>query len=192
MRTLEEIEAQFSNIKKANDQEFKEYDDKVFEAQRELEEANKDLSNAESTADLEAYKVAKDKIWTAKQSVEMYQNIKNKKVKNPLVSEEEYKTLTQDIIRAAETFNDKQMELAQELAKQLSELSAERNAMINKSNGLLSTLQRDFKKLEIMNGTNSMVTHTADGGRRLTGLPQVSVDYLDTKALLTRALNGGK
>ncbi|AYG01456.1 hypothetical protein D7I46_10490 [Lactococcus allomyrinae] len=192
MRTLEEIETQFINIKKANEQEFKDYDDKVFEAQRELEEANKELSNAEATANLEAYKIAKDKIWTTKQSVEMYQNIKNKKVKNPLVSEEEYKTLTQEIIRAADAFNDKQMEQAKKLAEQLSELSAERNAMINKSNSLLSTLQRDFKKLEILEGTNSRVTHTADGGKTITSLPQVRVGYLDTKNLLNRALGGGK
>lgn len=164
MKTLEEIEIYLSEKQKENAAVVQEYAGKIQMAEQAKEQAEADLLVAEAEVDVEKYNKAKDAIWSAKHTKEFYVKQQRKLENEQLISEPEYKKLSDEILHNAKRINDEQLDKATELVGALLQLSQESTELNEKTHGLLHTLQNDVFK------TSDRIK-TPDGGIKLVTLP---------------------
>ncbi|MBM7710632.1 MULTISPECIES: hypothetical protein [Enterococcus] len=157
MKTLEELESYIKELASENTAELKGCKENIQKATTTIEKAEKDIAEAEAEVDAKKYSKAKEALWTAKHTKELYLKQKEKLEKNPIIDQKEYRNLLHEIMGEAKEIQDEQNRRAAELVNQIKEISDESVSTNKQANDLLHILQYDVYKdadaLVAANGT---------------------------------------
>lgn len=165
MKTFEELENYLSTIVTKNKKEISECEENICKADESIAKANADIAAAETAVDAETHHKAKDALWTADHAKELYQKQKEKLETIPLISKEEYKSLSLSIVQIADENHDQLNNEAVELIKEFKVLSDRAEEVTNKANSLLQLVQYEAYKdsgREFRRDGTSVVTSAKD------------------------------
>lgn len=169
MKTLNEIEEYLKGKLEDHQNEIQECETNINQLEQAIEQANKVLIESEETVDVEGYNKAKNDIWSGQHTKELYQKQLEKIKSKRLVSEEEYRAITQAILLISNENNEKQLEDASELIAEIKIIANQSSNMVNQATNLLKTLQDQVYKI-------SAIQKTANGGTLAITLPTVNLD----------------
>ena len=160
MKTINEIEILLTEKITENKNAIKKYTKKIEDAEKEMQQANADLTVAENDIDVEKYKNAKDAIWSAKHGKELYKKQKDKLSNSPLITKEEYNQLLFDITQNANAVHEEQNQRAATLIAELKVIADESTQTWHQANKLMHMLQREVYKeptgvLQLPNGNTT-------------------------------------
>ena len=123
-----------------------------------IEKAEKEIVAAENAVNPKKYSAAKEALWTAKHTKELYLKQKEKLEKNPVIDKKEYTKLVNEIMDGAKALQEEQNTKAAKLVIKLKELSDESEAVKEQANKLLNVLQYDvFKDADALVAANGTV-----------------------------------
>lgn len=145
MKTLAGLRVFLGNKLEENVREIKEVETKIAESERKIQEANEAIISAEETIDLEKNEEANKILWSESNAKKLYSNKLNK-LKEPLVTSEEYTQLLNEVTKIAHKEHDEQMERAINLIAELKKISEESIQTSVQADDLFKTLQRKLYK----------------------------------------------
>lgn len=146
MKTLNEIGNYLSDKAVANKQGIKGFEEKIGEIDEEMKQADADLLNAEDEVNADKYNKAKDAIWTAKHSKELYVKKKEKLANAPAITKVEYSGLLMEVTQSANAAHEEQFTRAAALITELKNIADESSQTSQQANQLMHTLQYDLYK----------------------------------------------
>ncbi|EOH89458.1 hypothetical protein UAS_00572 [Enterococcus asini ATCC 700915] len=145
MRTLEQLENYLVGLRNENRNGLMEASKNIAVTQEAIDKAQDETATAQVENNLEAFNKAKDKLWTASNSLDFYKR-QHDTLKKPIVSEEEGKKLFDEIDNAAELSNEVLYERARNLVNELQTISEKVLSNMNQGSSLYSILQKDILK----------------------------------------------
>jgi len=146
MKNFEELKNNLSKLIAKNNVEIKECDKNIQIAERAIEKAEADITSAESLVDPKKYSQAKDDLWTAQHTKELYVKRKDKLETTSLITDEEKHRIDNEIQTIADATNSAQFKRAAKLAKELESIAAESNKMAEEYEELYKLLLSDVCK----------------------------------------------
>lgn len=164
MRTLQEIEVLLQGKIVENKKGIQKYDKKIQEVEESKKQADADLLTAETEVDSEKYNKAKNAIWSAGHTRELYLKKQNKLKQERLVDKAEYTQLLSEITQVADAAHEEQNNRAAVFIAKLREISEESSQTLQKANSLMHLLQRELYKEPEGNipSTNGTTTWSSD------------------------------
>lgn len=145
MKTLAGLRVFLGNKLEENVREIKEVETKIAESERKIQEANEAIISAEETIDLKKNEEANKILWSESNAKKLYSNKLNK-LKEPLVTSEEYTQLLNEVTKIAHKEHDEQMERAINLIAEIKKISEESIQTSVQADDLFKTLQRKLYK----------------------------------------------
>lgn len=145
MKTLAGLKVFLGEKLEENVREIKEIETKIAESERKIQEANEAIISAEETIDLKKNEEANKILWSESNAKKLYSNKLNK-LKEPLVTSEEYTQLLNEVTKIADKEHDEQMERAINLIAELKKISEESIQTSVQADELFKTLQRKVYK----------------------------------------------
>lgn len=146
MKTFDELKKQLSELIVGNNAEIKKCDDNIQIAEKAIEKAEADITSAESLVDPKKYSQAKDDLWIAQHTKELYVKRKNKLETTSLITDEEKHQIDSEIQAIADNMNSAQFKRAAKLAEELESIAAESNKMADDYGQLYKLLLTDVCK----------------------------------------------
>lgn len=158
MKTFNELEKYIKGMADRNATDLMTCKENIKKATAEIEKAEKGIVEAETVVDPKKYSKAKEALWTAKHTKELYLKQKEKLEKNPVIDKKEYTKLVNEIMDGAKELQEEQNTKAAKLVIKLKELSDESEAVKEQANKLLNVLQYDvFKDADALVAANGTV-----------------------------------
>jgi hypothetical protein len=158
MQTFSELEKYIKGMADKNATDLMACKENIKKATDAIEKAEKDIVAAETAVDPKKYSQAKESLWTAKHTKELYLKQKEKIEKNPVIDKKEYTKLVNEIMDGAKALQEEQNTKAAKLVIKLKELSDESEAVKVQANRLLHVLQYDvFKDADALVAANGTV-----------------------------------
>lgn len=162
MQTFNELEKYIKGMADKNAADLMACKENIKKATDAIEKAERDIVAAETAVDPKKYSQAKESLWTAKHTKELYLKQKEKLEKNPVIDKKEYTKLVNEIMDGAKALQEEQNTKAAKLIIKLKELSDESEAVKVQANKLLHILQYDvFKDADALVAANGTVVTRA-------------------------------
>lgn len=143
MKTLEELGNYLTEKLNENQQAIEGCQENIEKATQAITKAENELMAAENEVDVEAYNKAKNDIWTAKHSEELYMKQKEKLSAKPLITNAEYNKLLAEITQIANATHEDQNDQAAALIAELKKIADESSSTWQRANELMHSLQRE-------------------------------------------------
>ena len=158
MKTFNELEKYIKGMADKNAADLMACKENIKKATDAIEKAEKEIVAAENAVNPKKYSAAKEALWTAKHTKELYLKQKEKLEKNPVIDKKEYTKLVNEIMDGAKALQEEQNTKAAKLVIKLKELSDESEAVKEQANKLLNVLQYDvFKDADALVAANGTV-----------------------------------
>lgn len=146
MRTFDEIKKELTELKETNQKEMAICLKNIEQAEQSIEDAQNDLMVAENEINVDAYNTAKNNIWTAQHSKELFLKQKEKLEANQLIPTDKYNQLLAEIRSIADSVLNGQYVEAKEIIQEVERISEDSSRTWKEANELLHTLQYDIYK----------------------------------------------
>ena len=151
MKTLEEIESYLMEKTNENTQAIEVCQENIKKADQSINRSEAELLAAEAAVNADDYNKAKNDLWTAQHSKELFLKQLDKLKREPLISKKEYSKLLDVTSELANAAHEDQNQRAALLIAEMKSIAEESRQTQQQANALMHVLQREvFKEPEGM------------------------------------------
>lgn len=143
---FEQAEARMNEIKRGRDSKVAATQKKLTEARAAVTQAEAAIEKAAEKEDVKAYQKAKTERADALSAVELFERRLSTLKNEPLITEEEYKKTSSELMRAIAAEDEEAFAKLEQLAQQMQEIGDDLQGVINLGNRLLARWQHDIFK----------------------------------------------